>query len=509
MQSTSVTYAPYADSRQCDIRVSFRLIDNDAYSDATATATQYNTDVSQLTQTHDLVEGMGAKYATLETHGWPLDGTCDIMPDSVSGIQTGFWSVPSGADGTFETDPTLTFVFTSDHSSVGFTVIFDDKANRFPKTMTVTAYDSSDAELDSDTVTVTSARQVVDLPVENYRKIVISFSETREPYQRVRVSEVVFGVVQYFDNDNTSGATLLYGVSPAAENLPSNELTITFDNTDAKYNMVSPSSVFAYLQQGQSIAAELGIGLEYINMGKFYFAKAEAQDGSMTARITAYDRLYQLDKSICGIGTTGTWTVADAVAAVITDSGLLITTDIPAATGALTINKCIPTGTTHREALRLIAQAAMCTCYFDRDDVLIFAEVAAGTAVDTLDADNMHDYPQIEITDRINTVELTVRDEYAETENIYTAADVEPGETAQVWSVDNPLVYDGNTVAAWLLDMAQMRTKYKITERGNPAREIMDTATIYDAYGGHADAVIIKQDYVFDGGLTCNTEAVG
>ena len=68
----------------------------------------------------------------------------------------------------------------------------------------------------------------------------------------------------------------------------------------------------------------MGIGLEYINMGKFYFAKAEAQDGSMTARITP-DRLYQLDKSICGISTTGTWTVADAVAAVITFRAIYLT----------------------------------------------------------------------------------------------------------------------------------------------------------------------------------------
>ena len=127
MQSTSAAFAPYADARKCDIRVSFRLIDNDAYSDATATAAQYNTDISQLSQTHDLTEGMSAKYATLETYGWPLDGSCAIMPDSVSGIQTGLWSVASGADGTFTTNPSLTFSFTEDHSSVGFTVIFDDK----------------------------------------------------------------------------------------------------------------------------------------------------------------------------------------------------------------------------------------------------------------------------------------------------------------------------------------------------------------------------------------------
>lgn len=513
MQTTSAAYAPYPDARFCDMKIFFRLVDTDAAGDATASATAYNTSLSQLAQTHDGTEGTSAKWAAFELGGWPLNESCAIMPDSVSGLSTGLRSVLSGVDGKFSVNPSLTFQFTTDHSSIGFTVMFDDKANLYPKQMIVSAYDSSDVEIGSATVTVTGVTQIVNFQVENYRKIIITFTETRLPYQSVRVSEVTFGIVQSFGTENMTKGTVLYELSPKAESLPSNELTITFDNTDTKYNMTSPDSIFAYLQQGQPLDALLGVGtsrpgIEYVNMGRFYFANAKAQDGSMTAQITAYDRFYQLGKSTCRLGVTGTWTVADAVAAVIADSGLSITTSIPSAIGSLIINKCIPQKATHREALRLIAQAARCTCYFDRSDTLVFAAIAVGTSVDTLDDDNMAANASAEVSGRVNTVELTVSDEYAGTETVYTASDIAAGETAQTLSVDNPLAYDGNSVAAWLLSMAQMRLKFSISEQGNPAREIADTATIKDAYGGNADAVITKEDYTFDGGLSCGTEAV-
>ncbi|MFA6717902.1 MAG: hypothetical protein WCS15_02360, partial [Prevotella sp.] len=118
---------PYASVLHCDFRSSFQLVDKTAAADTTATATNYDTDITQLAQTHDGVEGMSQKLATLETNGWPLDGTCEIMPDSVAGIQTGFWSALSGADCTFATPPTMTFPFTADHDSYGFTLLFDDK----------------------------------------------------------------------------------------------------------------------------------------------------------------------------------------------------------------------------------------------------------------------------------------------------------------------------------------------------------------------------------------------
>mgnify|MGYP000944885622 CR=1 FL=1 len=516
MQTVSPSFAPYSDTRWADMRVVFRLVDTTAASNATATASGSNT-VSQLTQTHDNIEGMSQKWATLENGGWFLDGTYQIMPDDVAGQHTGWWSdVLSGADSLFVSDPTLTFNFTADHDSIGFTVIFDDKANMYPAEFVISAYNSTNTLIDSQTVACTSARQVVDMPVTDYRKVVIQFTRTQLPYQHIRVAEVIFGIVQNFDRSNSTAGSVLYEVSPTANNLPSNELEITFDNTDRKYNMINPNGLYSYLQQSQPLDVEIGIGesknaLEYVNMGRFYFAKSRAEDSSTTAKITAYDRFYTLDKSICRIGTTGTWTVSAAVAAVISDSGLDVTTSIPAAIGNITINKCIPSEATHREALRLIAQAAMCTCYFNRDDELIFATLTEGTLVDTLDNNNLYDVAKISVTDRANTVELTVRDEYAETETLYTANNIAAGESVQTLSVDNPLVAaaNGSTVAGWLLTMANKRLIYELAERGNPARELGDTVKIYDAYGENRNAIITKEDFTFDGTLKASTKAWG
>jgi len=506
MQSVSETYSAYPDARKCEAKATFRFVDTDAAGDATATATEY-ADASQLEQTHDGTETMTAKYATLETNGWPLDGTAAILPDDVAGIDTGFWSNISGADGTFGVEPALTFDFTANHSSVGFTVIFD--AGTHPARFTIDAYDASDLLISTADVACTSDSEPVSMPTANYRKIVLTFTETQQPYQRIRLAEVVFGLVKNYDKHNTKNASLLYEISPIAENLPSNELVIVVDNSDRSYNMVNPNGLYSYLQQSQPIDVTLGVGFptpEHVNMGRFYYTKSVSKDSSLTTEITANDRFYSLGKSICRIGITGTWTVAAAVAAIIADSGISIAVSIPANVASRTVNKCIPSTATHREALRLVAQAGRSTCYFDRNDVLTFVEIAAGAPTDTLDNDNMSEVAEITVSDRVNYVEVTVEDEYADTKNIYTADGVATGETAQTLSVKNPLVYEGASVADWLLSMSQHRLRYTLYERGNPAREIADTVTVYDAYGENSAAVITQEDYKYDGALSSVTK---
>lgn len=505
MQNVSAAFSPYADARWSDMKVSFRLVDTTAAGNAVVSATGADS-VSQLPQTCDGVENMGAAWATLEYGCWPLDGTRVGLPDSLADLQTGFWSAVSDASGNFTVSPTLTFNFTSDHSSVGFTVLFD----QLPKTFTISAYNSGGTLLDNISVDCKSNIQIVQFPVSNYRKLTVSFASTKAPYQRVKLTEVIFGIAQNFDRDCITAGWVLYEISPTADNLPSNELTIKIDNSDKKYNMSNPNGLFSYLQQSQPLDVLLGVGsskdrIEYVKMGRFYYANSEADNDAMTAQITAYDPFYQLDKSPCKIGVTGTWTVAAAVAAVIADSGLGIFTSIPSLIGNRTIKKCVPSNATHREALRLIAQAGMSTCYFSRDNILTFVELTAGTIADTLDNNNMSKPATPKVVDRVNTIKLTVKDEYAGTESVYTASNIVSGETAQVWSVDNPLVNDGAGVAAWLLAMAQKRLRFEPNERGNPARELCDTVIIRDAYGENKNAVIIREELNYNGALSAQS----
>lgn len=509
MQTTSLSYSSYPTERQSNMRVVFQLVDVDAFEDATPSATS-EAEISKIEQTHDEITSMSKKLATLEQDYFKLDGTFKL-PSRTDNGQVGWWSSAlSGPDSIFAPSQVLEFNFTESQSSVGFTIIFDDKANEVPSDFTIQTYDGSDTLLSEDIVVGnTNITYVSSESSDGYEKVRLTFTKTSKPYRRVRVCEVIFGIIQIFDNSNTSDLNIIYEINPSMDNLPTNELSITLDNVDRKYNMINPSGLYSYLQQGQEMDVQIGVGdpenVELVNMGRFYFNKSEAEDDSMTAEITANDKIIDLEGSICRIGTDGTWTVADAVAAVISDSGLAISTSIPSLLGARIINKCIPQNVTHREALRLIAQASMSVCYFNRDDELVFVELAEGPVVDTLNSDNMLKPAKISIDQRINTVEIVSRNEYTDVETIYIAANKEAGETDKIKSITNPLA-NSNDIATWLLGIYQSRAHFELSERGNPATELADTIKIHDAYGENKNGIIEKQEFSYDGSLKATTK---
>jgi len=143
----------------------------------------------------------------------------------------------------------------------------------------------------------------------------------------------------------------------------------------------------------------------------------------------------------------------------------------------------------------------------DRNANLVFFDpLIEANAVDSLDYDVMATYPKITVGAKINAVELTIKNEYTEKETVWSAVDSSSDEIPQVSEHANSVASDGSATAEWLLAMLKRRTSYSVTERGNPAREIGDSVIIYDAYGGTRKAIVTKQSFNFDGGLSCDTE---
>lgn len=89
------------------------------------------------------------------------------------------------------------------------------------------------------------------------------------------------------------------------------------------------------------------------------------------------------------------------------------------------------------------------------------------------------------------------------TEATYTS-----GSGKNVKTVSNPCAYNGQTVADWLLACYNRRVNYKTPNRGNPAVEIGDTITIYDAYGANGNAAVTNIDLNYNGGLAATTQGV-
>lgn len=514
MLSYTPTYQPYAPERRVGAKVSFALTDVNAVPSKLSVSSTPALMLSAGRQIVDKITDMSQKWATIEPGGWILDGSYGFISENGDNGEVGWWGFyPSNSSNVIRQTVRISIKSTVvDLSTKAITVIFDELTNNYCTDFSIMlyTYDGANYTLEK-TVDVSgnsSPVAVVNVNMDGFRKVEIVFLKTNKPNKFVRVTEVVFGELQVFRNDELKEVRLQYSTSLYSENLPSNRVDVTLNNADKRYNLINPQGIYRFLQQGQGINVSLFVNDVSVNMGRFYFSSSQSSDNSMTATITGFDMAFLLDSTPCEIGARGTWTVSDAVDAVISESGIEITTNIPLSIANRTINKCIPAGTSCREAIRLIAQAARSICFFSRIDVLTFVSPSLDEAVDVLNYDRMSRYPEIVDSGLINCVELTVRNDYSGTSALYTASNVQTGQSRQVLQVENPLAYDGQEVANWIFALCQYRIEYQCFERGNPAREIEDVVQIYDAYGENCNARTIGQEFYLGTGLTGRVKAV-
>lgn len=494
----------YSDVRFCDLLATFRVIDTTAQADADASTTD-SAPIAQLNQIIDDTTAASAKIGTLETNFLLLDDSFTIVNSDVSAYQTG-WISNAISDANRDIDTSLIFEFDDTHDSMGFTIYFDDVVKEYPAEYTIYAYNGVTL-LDSITVTDSGAIDAVEFAVTGYDSIVINFTKTAHAHRRIRVTEVVFGLIIQYSKDNLESASLLREIDNTSETLPICELTLNLDNQDKRYNLLNPSNLFQYLQDGQVIELQIGIGtgadnIEYADMGEYYFKSIDSKHSNVITQLTAQDLMMYLDKKPYTTGSATTVAFSAFVAEIVSNSGLSITTSIPAAVSALVINKNL-VDISCRAALALACAAVCCVAYFDKS-TLVITQLSATTEVDALDDDNMYESASIEIPERYNICEVS-----NDTGVLYTYNNVGARETALTLKVKNPCLTAGlaTAFAQWRL-AEENRKLYKIHNRGNPERDITDTVKVYDNFNVNNNIIITKQELIFDGGLEENLEGV-
>ncbi len=500
MIKTSDTYTPFPKIRRVGFEVEFRIIDINAKGNAVASASG-SASVSDPAQTNN-GNRKSRDYQTLELNHIILDKSQPIIPDDVSGIEMGWWSETiSDENGVFETPPSIRYDFTMDISSIGFTAFYAAS----PRRVRITAYNGAGDVLDSQVFSETGDSHIYNMPVQNYRAVEFEFLETPLPYRRIRMTEVVFGITQIFDSSRIASVSLSYGADIAAESVASRQLIFKFDNSDHAYNLLNPEGLYAYLQDGQQIVARSQIGDEMIDMGTFFYTKAASKDSALTAEITANDVIYALDRSDFTGGSTMTTTLESAVGLVL--EGLGISCRFAEGVGSRIVKMGIPTNAKRREGIRMLAQAAMCSVWTDRNGVLYFHPLKVSDTEDgRLTASDLYNYDGITVEPKTDTVELSIKSEFEDGDMIYTA-----GSGDKVKTVNNPCVaaQNGQAVADWLLAQYNRRKHYSVQNRCDPAVEVGDTLKVADAYQQNDNAVVVGIEIRYNGGLSATTRCVG
>ena len=487
--------------------VSFGLEDTHARENGVP-STNGNAYPTQLEQVQ-LFKGMSYKINTFEPSMMVLDGSGKLVPENLEGMTTGWWSKEmSNGEATFLTPPTLTYKFSVDVTCVGFTLLFDADYE-FAAEVNATTYDAGGNIVSQGVFSNDKSKMIIALASKNIRQVDFKFTKTWLPYRHIRLAGVLFGIKQEFGSGSIVSASLVQEISPAMDTFPSNQFVYVFDNLDQDYNLINPEGLYTFLQDNQRISVYTRINNEDIFSGDYLFQSSTAENGGITASIVGGDFAINLEGSIFNGGATGTWSLREAVEAIKTNSGLDFEINIPDEIATRVINKAIPQNTNSREALRMAAQAARCVMFFDRHNALTASEFSiADTPDDSVTADNAQSLSGVSLATRINTVVLTVENSYAETKAEYIASNLSNAEAMRIKTISNPLAYDGQAVADWLLAIYERKTHFNIPFRGNPALDPADTLEISTVFGV-VNANISKIVTSYNGGLSQTITAVG
>lgn len=516
MVKTSKNYRPFPIVRDVDCLVTFSVVETAAKSDSTVIQESEAGVFHNIGTVIDGTQEPGGCYISLEKNLWALDGKFEALPDDTDGVNTGWWSESLLTNSEyFNPKISVRFDFAEDISTLGWTLYFDGFAGTYPDKIRIRAYDAAGAQIDYGVYDNDSPMFSLQHYLGGYRAVQFEFVSVPDNYERrVRLLEVDFGITKHYDRNSLGRVSMTYGADLLSRSLPARELIFTFDNSDKQYNLLNPDGVYQYLQAGQRIAVKMSVGGEKVDMGEFRFTSADVSRSGIVPEITAHDALYALDGAEFAGGTGDEMTLAQAVAAVLGDYEIECAFDGGAADTKVLLAP--PSGSSSRETLRLLAQAAMCTVYIDRRGVLRFTQLSPNdTAVGSITADELYDYSGVSISDPVDGVRLNASGEFRLDEEgkqiqyIYTAGSHGVGALVQTFSNPCTAPSMGAAVAQWLLDGLKMRKHYAVKNRCDPAVEIGDTVRIDDIFANRENAVVTGIDISYDGTLSAVTKGVG
>ncbi|MFJ7933716.1 hypothetical protein [Sporosarcina sp. NPDC096371] len=530
--------AVYAPIRKTAAKVSFEILDNDAYLDNTSVVSS-EAEISRKDQLTNKVRNMSRKFATFEQDYFKLDGSFFIPPRPIEGDdELGWWSGElCGADGVFAVHQTVEFTFLEEHNSMGLTIHFDNKTDEYAADFDIDIYRADNTLIAHESIVGNAKTSYVwTHGLDNYGKIRVTIKRWAKPYRRARIVEIDFGIIQEYEGDKLINVKLIEEMNVVGDTLPANEIKFTIDNSSREFNILNPDGFYRFLKDRQELSLSIGVEIaedqfEYIDIEKYYLTDWQSDEGALTSTFTARNILELLEQKEYLVSANGT--LYDLAEDVLISSGV---THYSIDEGL----RDIPTNgfkekIKARKALQCIGIASKSAVYQDRAGTLIIKQfvildestsyvhfagpdmftgmvtpmVDAGWDMKNITFDNVFKEPQIKLDKLIQSLIMTVYINGEKVEHSFTNEGVKEGSTLKC---DNPLIQTvehAEEIAQWIIEESNLRALYSINWRQNPALEPGDIVLVEDSFGMKKQSRITKQEYEFSGYLKGKTETKG
>lgn len=465
----------------------------------------------------DQVVSRGARnitpYATLERNLWVLDGSKKVLP-TTNFVDTSYvGGALSNNDCTFTSNPVVELTFPRVFNSYlpGLIIVWDMAHGDYAVDFKITLYKEGVKGSEKLVTGNDTSHTVVDMDINEYDKIVVEILKWSSPRRRARIARIHLGLsVTYEKGDLFTTLTHSQEVDPLSAKMPKMSLKFSVSNVDDSYNPYNQAGISKYLVERQEIQVRYGYGntgitwrsfegttwgdiegeswegltiydegegIEWIPGGTLYLSGWDASQNGLHANFEARDILEFMNSTFMkGVYKPSGISLGALAEEVLLDAGLPEREDLlppwklHSSLNSITTTAPLPL-VRHSECLQMIANAAGCVMYVDREGFLRIEPAPTVTTDYRVDDENSYKRPEVALTKPLKQVDVSyysfVVD--AEVKEIYKGQlSVSGTETIQI-TYSNPAVETVATVEGGTLVSATYYTnacELKITASG-------------------------------------------
>lgn len=243
------------------LKVKFNIVDPETNPDLSSNSEEIFSDLNNIKET---TIPQSKNYATLEKNFWLLNDSQPIY-GSEELEQTYVSSYMSDKNCLFSDKACITLTSSVYLTTLGLTMVFDSIDKNYAKKLKVKAYRDSTMIMDKDYTLSSYSDRLIFADNEElvrWNKIEIYFIESSLPYRRIRVNQLLFGIMETYTDENLISAESKEKTTMINSELPTHTFKFTIDNMNKLFNPDNPQGWYRYILQQQPISYEWGYQLD-------------------------------------------------------------------------------------------------------------------------------------------------------------------------------------------------------------------------------------------------------
>lgn len=243
------------------LKVKFNIIDPETNPDL---STNSEESFSELDNVKESTIVQTKNYATLEKNFWILNDSQPIL-GSEELEQAYISSFMSDKNCLFPEKARITLESSVYLTTLGLTMVFDSIDKNYAKKLNIKAYRDNNIIMDMDYTLNSYSDRVIFADNEElvrWNKIEIYFVESSLPYRRIRVNQLLFGIMETYTDENILSAESKEKTTMINSELPTHTFKFTIDNMNKLFNPDNPQGWHRYILQKQPISYEWGYQLD-------------------------------------------------------------------------------------------------------------------------------------------------------------------------------------------------------------------------------------------------------